>query len=233
MKKTITTLSLAVFLSACGNDTAGKTTEAPQQVKETVTTLPAKYVDASIGNYSLEKSHAFLWFEVTHAKGISNYRVNFTDFDAKLMFDPSNLESSSAEVTINPTSLETNYGGDYSAGHGNSPYSGWNEDLARSPKFLNADNHPAITFRSTALTKTGDYTGTMSGDLSFLGVTKPITMDVTYNGTGNKPWWPERDLIGFTAKTKLNRSDFGMNGFAGILGEEVKVSFTGEFLQDE
>ena len=241
MKKTITILGLALAFSACSDDVASDTadkvkdgtTAAAETVKDATTALPAKYADAAIGNYSLEKSHAFLWFEVTHAKGISNYRVNFTDFDASLMFDPNDLEASSATVTINPASLETNYSGDYKAGHGNSPYASWNEDLAKNPKFMNADNFPAITFASTSLTRTDDYSGKMKGDLTFLGVTKPITMHVTYNGTGNKPWWPDRDLIGFTAKTTLKRADFGMDGFAGILGDTVKVKFTGEFLQDE
>lgn len=238
MKKTITALSItalsmALLLASCGDNTASNSADTPEPIKEAAPALPAKFVDAAIGSYALEKSHAFLWFEVTHAKGISNYRVNFTDFDAKLMFDPANLEASSAQVSINPTSLETNYGGDYSAGHGSSPYTGWNEDLARNPKFLNADNYPAITFRSTSLEKTGEYTGTMTGDLTFLGVTKSISMDVTYNGTGNKPWWPDRDIIGFSAQTRLKRADFGMDGYSGILGDDVKVQFTGEFLQDE
>ena len=237
MKKTITLLTAALLLSACGESTS--TEDKTSQTKDTVQTadeanaLPAKYVDAAIGNYSLEKSHAFLWFEVTHAKGISNYRVNFTDFDAKLMFDPTDLEASSAEVTINPLSLETNYNGDYKAGHANSSYESWNEDLARNPGFLNADAFPTISFKSTSLSKTDDYSGKMTGDLTFLGVTKAITMKVTYNGTGNKPWFGDRDLIGFTAKTKLKRSDFGNDTYAGILGDEVTVHFTGEFLQDE
>ena len=228
---------MTIALTACGNATP--TTDESDDVASrskaaNVEVLPAKFNGANTGTYSLEKSHAFLWFEVSH-NGISTYRVNFTDFHAALNFDPLKpvATHNNIVVTINPASVVTNYPGDYKAGHAKSPYTSWDEDLAHNPKLLNAGKFPKITFTSTALKRTGDYTGKLTGDLAFLGVTKPVTMDITYNGTGNKPWFGERDLIGFNASTMIKRSEFGMDQMLQFLGDDVKISFTGEFLQDE
>ena len=81
--------------------------------------------------------------------------------------------------------------------------------------------------------RTGDLTGTVTGDLTLLGVTNPVTLDVTYNGVANPPWYGGRDVIGFDASTTLNRSDVGMGAYIPNIGDAVKVDFSGEFLQDE
>ena len=65
-----------------------------------------------------------------------------------------------------------------------------------------------------------------------MGVSKAITFDVKYNGVGNKPWFGERDLIGFNADTTINRSEFGLTALKGGIGDEVALSFSGEFLQN-
>tara|TARA_B100000678_G_scaffold70312_1_gene57742 strand:+ start:122 stop:367 length:246 start_codon:yes stop_codon:yes gene_type:complete len=80
---------------------------------------------------------------------------------------------------------------------------------------------------------TGDYTGTVTGDLSFRGETHPITLDVTYNGVGNVPWMGERDLLGFTASTTIDRTEFGMDALPGVISNDVGIEFSGEFIENE
>ena len=234
--------AMLLTLAACGGSDSPDTPDAPPPPAETETgestepegaELPEKLAGAAPGNYSLEKTHAFLTAYVGHATGISDYRISLTDFDADLTFDPANPEASTLSVTINPMGVETNYPGDYKAGHADSPYESWNEDVSRSDRFMNGDAFPEITFTATELTRTGDYTGTMTGDLTLLGVTNPVTLNVTYNGTGNAPWYGERDLIGFDAETTINRSEWGMSAAIPIVTDEVKIEFSGEFLQDE
>ncbi|WP_084397342.1 YceI family protein [Henriciella aquimarina] len=191
-----------------------------------------KLEGASAGTYSLEPTHAFLTFTVRH-NGLSEYTVNFTDFDATMEFNPDDPTSSSIEVTIDPMALNVHLASDFKEGHPDSPYDSWPQALSRDARFLNADEFPEITFVSTGAEKTGDYTGTVTGDLTFLGETKPVTLDVTYNGVGNQPWYGERDLIGFNAKTTINRSEFGQDSLEGIISDEVVIEFSGEFLQDE
>lgn len=175
------------------------------------------------GLYELEKTHAFLTWSVKH-NGISDYTVNFTDFDADLAFDAAEPTNSQIQVTINPAALNTNYpDADKKVG--------WEETLS-GDKFLNAGEFPAITFASTDVTKTSVFEGTVTGDLTFLGVTKPVTMNVSYGGVANPPWFGQRDVIGFTASTTIDRTDFGLSG-TGSVSNEVTIEFSGEFLQAE
>lgn len=177
------------------------------------------------GLYDLEKSHAFLTWTVRH-NGISGYTVNFTDFDADLVFDAETPTNSQLSVTINPTALNTNYPDPARKAE-------WETEIANDARFLNAGEFPTISFVSTAVEQTGEFEGTVTGDLTFLGVTKPVTLDVSYGGVANPPWFGQRDVIGFTATTTLNRSEFGQNSMPGIVSDEVKIEFSGEFLQAE
>ncbi|MCR9195696.1 MAG: YceI family protein [Hyphomonas sp.] len=224
----------AVALSACGggaNEASIEDAETPPVQAEAE--LHPLLADVAAANYSLEKTHAFMTVKVGHNGGITQYRISFTDFDGDLAFDPADPEASSISFTINPAAVETNYPGDYSVGHPESQWSSWNEDVSRDAKWLNSDVHPEITFVSTSASRTGDLSGTVTGDLTLLGVTRPVTLDVTYNGVANPPWFEGRDVIGFDASTKLNRSDFGMAAYIPNIGDEVTVEFSGEFLQDE
>ena len=129
--------------------------------------------------------------------------------------------------------LNVNYPSDFKAGHADLPYETWPETLSKDERFLQAETYPEITFTSTSVEQTGETTGTVTGDLTFLGTTQPVTMDVTFNGTTNTPWTGERDLLGFNAVTTFNRSAFGQTSLEGVISDEVRVEFTGEFLQDE
>lgn len=229
----------AIALAACGGASDAPTIEgAATPPVETETTsseagLHPLLADVAAGAYSLEKNHAFMAVTVGHNGGISQYRISFTEFDADLNFDPAAPESSSLSFSVNPMALETNYPSDYKAGHADSQWESWNEDVSRDAKWLNADAFPEITFVTTDITKTGDLRGTVTGDLTLLGVTKPVSLDVSYNGVANPPWFGERDVIGFTANTTVKRSEFGMAAYIPSISDDVTVEFSGEFLQDE
>lgn len=213
MRRIVTTAALAAL------------TVAPAFAEQTL-----EGVDAA--TYELDPNHSFLTFSVTH-NGISTYTVYFTDVDATLDFNPEDPAASTVNVTINPAAVESNYPGDYKAGHPNSEFESWNDALANDDRFLQADEYGEITFTSTGAEATGDYTGTVTGDLSFRGETRPVTLDVTYNGMANVPWMGERDLIGFTATTTINRSEFGMDALQGVISDDVTIEFSGEFTQTE
>ena len=188
--------------------------------------------DVAAGTYQLDRNHAFLTWTVVH-NGLSDYTVNFTDFDATLDFNPDEPTASTIEVTINPMGVESNYPGDYKAGHPDSEFDTWNEALSRGDRFLNADQHGEIKFVSSGAEAKGETEGTVTGNLTFLGTTRPVTMDVTYNGVTNYPWNGERDTIGFTATTTISRSEFGQSSLANVISDDVVIEFSGEFLQAE
>ncbi len=180
---------------------------------------------ADSDTYQLEKTHAFLTWSVRH-NDLSSYTVNFTDFDATLNFDAKSPENSSIEVTINPLKLNTNY-------PDAEKKLDWETELSTDTKFLNSTEFPTISFKSTSAALDGEFEGTVTGDLTFLGVTKPVTLDVTYNGVTNVPWFGQRDVIGFNATTTLKRSEWGMTSMSRIVSDEVVIDFSGEFLQAE
>jgi len=257
MKKIIAVAGAAILMSACGaaensvkdasdavKDAGTKTTAAVKDAgaatKDAAVKaadfvgdkLPGKLKNADAGSYSVDKGHAFLTASVSHG-GLSDYRMDFTDFDAAMTFDPNNASKTSIEFTVNPASVTTHYPGDYKAGHAKTGFETWDEHLSRHEKFFNTDKFPKAMFKSTNVRRTGPYSAKVKGDLSFLGMSKPVTFDVTYNGVANKPWFGERDLIGFNADTTISRADFGLTALKGGIGDDVTISFSGEFLQNE
>ncbi len=181
--------------------------------------------DVAAGSYSLDKTHAYLTFEISH-NGLSDYTVSFTDYDASLEFDPVNPEASLLRVAINPMALETNYPDAEKREE-------WHAELSTDDRFLNGDEFPEITFVSTSIDETSATSGAVTGDLTFRGVTKPLTLNVTFNGAGNLPWLGDRDVLGFDADVTFNRSDFGMEAMIPTISDAVTVRFSGEFQQDE
>ncbi len=181
------------------------------------------FTRASMGNYELDKAHASLVWKVSHM-GLSDYTARFTEFDASLDFNPDDPAASSVTATINPMSVETDHP---------TKAKDWNNELATDAKWFNATEFPQIIFKSTGITPTGEFTGAMTGELTFLGVTRPVTLEVTFNGTGNAPWYGTRDLVGFSATGQLKRSDFGMTTMSAIVGDDVDIIIEAEFVETE
>ncbi|MEM7459858.1 MAG: YceI family protein [Pseudomonadota bacterium] len=232
--KTLITSTVGAFaLAACGGASDAPATSSDAEPTSAEVALHPALAEVAAGTYSLEKNHAFMTVTVGHNGGISQYRISFTEFDGTLDFDPTAPESASLSFSIDPMSVETNYPGDYKAGHPDTGWENWNEDVSRDAKWLNADEFPEITFETTAIERTGDLEGTVTGDLTLLGVTKPVSLDVSYGGVANPPWFGERDVIGFTASTTVQRSEFGMGAYIPNISDAVMVEFSGEFLQDE
>jgi polyisoprenoid-binding protein YceI len=177
------TLAAALALSAL-----------PARAQDDLGTPPA-------GTYRLDLSHGRLLFKVDHL-GFSTFIGLFTRFDATLQFDPDAPETMSVTATVEADSLETHYP---------DPAFDFNAQLT-GPEFLDAGAFPQITFVSTAVRLTGEKTADVTGDLTLHGVTKPVTLQVTYNGGwGHMPLDPGGARAGFSAKGSLNRSDFGIS----------------------
>ena len=227
-------LSFALLAACSAGEEATPTSEetvTEEVVVEETAELPAKLEGIAAGTYKLDPTHAFLFADVTH-NGISTYTVKFTDYDVEIGFNPAEPGASTMTATINPLGLETNYPADYKAGHADSGFDTWNDHIARSEGFLNADAFPEITFVTTSAETTGEYTGTITGDLSFRGTTAPVTLDVTMIGAINdSAWHGGADVLGFDATGTLSRGAFGSTA-VGSVSDEVTLTFSGEFIQD-
>ena len=223
----------ALMLAACSETTpaAPAAPEAEAPAAEVTAPEPEAAVEyGAAGTYAIDPTHTSVTWRVDHF-GLSQYTGRFKTVDATLEFNPADPAATRITATIDPLSVETDYPADYKASHADSAYETWNEDLGRNPNWLNGDAFPQITFTSTAITQETASTGKVTGDLTFLGVTKPVTLDVTYNGKANFPWAPDADKIGFSAKTVLKRSDFGNATYAPNIGDEVEVIIETEFQQ--
>lgn len=178
------------------------------------------YADMPAGVYNIDQTHAQIIWQVSHL-GLSDYTARFSEFDAQLTFDPKNPENSKLEATIDPTSIKTH--------HPKSEDTDFDKELAQGEGWFNAGAYPDIKYVSNSITKTGEHTGTMSGDLTFLGVTKPLTLDVEFNGAMEEQTFSKKPTLGFSAKGSLNRSEWGMDKYVPNIGDEVKIMIEAEF----
>lgn len=167
------------------------------------------------------EGHLTVHFSIDH-NGMSLTRGTFREITGELIFDENNPEASQLSVQIESASLDT--------GHS------FRDHATRGPWFLDSQQYRYITFKSTKVTKTGDNTGKVTGDLTMLGVTKPVTLDVKFNKKAKRP--SGEDYIGFSATASLNRLDWGMIKFSAksppaITGEMVEMDISAEFVRQK
>ena len=165
------------------------------------------------GRYKLDKSHARIVFSTSHL-GFSTYYGFFGDLDARLDYDPKAPNKSALEVTINLNGLVTN-----------DPK--LDENL-KSADYFDVAKFPVATFKSNKAEATSATKGTITGDLTLHGVTKPVTLDVTLHGAGTNPVTQDH-VVGFDATGSLSRSEFGIKTLVPFVGDEVKLTISCEF----
>jgi hypothetical protein len=179
---------------------------------------------APAGAYAVDKTHATVQWQGLH-NGLSWYTARFTAFDIQLNFDPADVTKSKVTASIDPKSIET----DFLKSRPAESKTDFNAELATGDRWFNGNKFPTITFASTAVTKTGANTGKMTGNLTFLGVTKPVTLDVTYNGFKSYPA-PRKAKVGFRAVGTINKTQWGMPA-GGPIADDVKIEINAEFEQ--
>lgn len=179
--------------------------------------MPAKTAPAKMpaGEYVSDQSHTSVVWSVDHM-GLSKYTARFTKADAVLNYDPTDVTKSTLKVTIDPRSLETDFP--------NPEQEDFNKKLSEGEEWLNAGKFPQITFTSTKIVKTGKTTAKVIGDMEMMGVKKPLTLNVTFNGAYEKRPVVEDAAMGFSATTQVKRSDWGFGTYVGVLGDTVDVS---------
>lgn len=172
--------------------------------------------DVPGGHYGLDKRHSSLTASVNHM-GVSLYTVRFDSFDASFDYDPAHMEAVRLKATVDPASLDNNAPGSQQ------------NSKSFAEEFLSASKFPQITFVSTSFQRTGDAVGTLTGDMTFLGVTKPVSFQVTFIGTGHELLNPLGRVAGFSAVAHIKRSDFGSTYLNNLVGDDVTVDVEGEF----
>lgn len=167
------------------------------------------------GHYVLDKSHAKVVFSINHL-GFSTYYGFFPDLSGTLALDPAAPAKSALSVTINVAGMVTT-----------DPKL---DEKLKSETFFDTAKFPKATFKSTAIEVTGEGRGKLTGDLTLHGVTKPVTLDVTFGGVTQDPF-SGADDIGFHATATVKRSDFGITGMVweNVVADEVKLTIEAMF----
>lgn len=169
---------------------------------------------ALTGTYTIDPSHSGIGFTARHAM-VTNVRGAFTEYEGTLVLDGSDPAASSASIDVKIASIDT--GSADRDGH------------LRSADFFDAEQFPLMTFRSTSAEALGGTDYRITGDLTIKDVTKPITIDLEFNGAAKDPFGNER--VGFEGKAELLRSEWGLTWNAALetggvlVSDKIKLTF--------
>ena len=165
-------------------------------------------------SFTLDPFHSFLHFEVDHLGGMSKMRGRFDKTAGKFTIDHA-ARTGSLEVTVQTASVTT---GDNDKG--TRPRS--RDEHLRSPDFFNVAEYPTMTFKSTRVVFKGDNPAAIEGNVTLLGITKPVTLQVEHWRCGPSPA-TKREMCGANASGSIKRSDFGMKFGIPAVGDEQRL----------
>ncbi|MFF9584202.1 YceI family protein [Streptomyces achromogenes] len=169
---------------------------------------------ALTGDYAVDPAHSTIGFVARHAM-ITNVKGGFGDFTGTLHLDGAEPAKSTAVLDVRMESIDT----------GNAD----RDAHLKSADFFKTDEFPAMTFRSTGVEVLGGEEYRVTGELSLLGVTKPLAIDLEFNGFAKDPFGNER--VGFTGKAEILRSEWGLTWNAALetggvlISDKVKLTF--------
>jgi polyisoprenoid-binding protein YceI len=173
-----------------------------------------------MATFKIDPAHSDIQFKVKHLM-ITNVTGSFGKFDATLEAGKDDFSDAKASFEADIDSITT--GNEQRDGH------------LKGEDFFAAEAHPKLSFVSTNIQKLNEEDYKLTGDLTVRGVTKPITLDVTYNGTVVDPYGQTK--AGFEATGKINRKDFGLNWSAVteagglVVSDEVKLSLNVQLIK--
>ncbi len=174
---------------------------------------PAAIEDLT-GEYELDPAHTRIYFVARHAM-VTSVRGYFHDFEGRLQLDAADPPASTARGTIKVASLDTGQA--------------QRDAHLRSPDFFDVETYPEMTFASTEMAVVDDDAYRVTGDLTIKGETRPVTLDVTYNGSAKDPFGSLR--VGFEGRGMVNRKDWGLTWNAPLetggfmVSDKVRIEF--------
>lgn len=171
---------------------------------------PAKVKD---GAYVVEPDHTRVMFGISH-KSFTTFYGEFRDVSGTLNLNTKNPAASTFDLKVPVKTISTQI-------------EHLNEELRHKP-WLDADTWPEITFKSTAVKPTGPGTADVTGNFSFHGVTKPLTLHVKFNAAGDDPN-DHYYVAGFTVTGGFERSDFGFKTAVPMIGDHIDLMIQAAF----
>lgn len=171
--------------------------------------------NAKPGDYQLDPSHATVVFAVDHL-GFSTYYGRFNTLEGRLSFTPETPERSSVAITIKTASVDTN--------------SRELDDKLRAAAMFDSAAFPDARFVSSSVMATGEKSGTLEGLLTIKDITRPVSLTVTFGGSGTNPL-SGQETTGFNAEGTIKRSEFGLKAWLPLVGDDIKLLINAEFVK--
>lgn len=171
-------------------------------------------LSALTGDYTIDPSHTTIGFVARHAM-VTNVKGAFLDFSGTLHLDGTDPSASTASLDVRMDSIDT----------GNADRDGH----LKSADFFRTEEFPAMTFRSTKAEALGGDDYAVTGDLTILGTTRPVTITLEFNGAAKDPFGNER--VGFEGKAEILRSEWGLTWNAALetggvlVSDKIKLNF--------
>ncbi|MCX5439853.1 MULTISPECIES: YceI family protein [unclassified Streptomyces] len=169
---------------------------------------------ALTGDYAIDPAHTTIGFVARHAM-VTNVKGSFTQSSGTLHLDGADPSKSTATIEVTMNSIDTG--------------SADRDTHLKSSDFFKTDEFPTMTFRSTSAESLGGDDYRMTGDLTILGTTKPLTIDLEFNGSATDPFGNER--VGFEGKSEILRSEWGLTWNAALetggvlVSDKIKLTF--------
>lgn len=173
----------------------------------------ANFAAVKAGDYAIEPVHTRILFSLSHL-GFSTWYGDFTHASGAAKIDPAHPAASSVEVSVPMASISTT----------NATLDG----ELKGADWFDAAKFPTMTFKSRQITVTGPDAGQMVGDLTLHGVTRPVTLQVKFNGAGVNPL-SHAYTVGFDATGVIKRGDFGVTKYLPMVGDDVTLMISAAF----
>jgi polyisoprenoid-binding protein YceI len=180
--------------------------------------FPAGSALAEAAPYELDPAHTVVAFLVEHI-GFARVLGSFNQVEGSFIFDEATGTLSDVRVSVGTASVASHHEE--------------RDEHLRSDEFLDSDEHPEMTFAANDARAVGDRQFEIVGDLSLLGITRPLTLNATWNKSGDYPIGRNAYAIGVSARGVLRREDFGMDYAVdnGWVGNEVEILIEFEALR--
>lgn len=176
------------------------------------------YASSFAQSWSLDKAHGKLGFSITHMK-ISDVEGSFKNFDIKVKSSKADFTDAVIELTADVASVNTDNEG--------------RDKHLKSADFFDVEKYPTITFKSTSIKKVKGNMYAVAGNLTMHGVTKPVLLNATFNGTGENPM-SKKTTAGFKVGGIIKRTNFNLAAStpAAMLGDNVTLIANFELVKD-
>jgi Uncharacterized conserved protein len=186
-----------------------------------LTTARAETLDSNYtGSYANDAVHTRLLWKIRHM-GLSTYTARLNEVSITIDFDANDVSNSSVVASANPLSVDTGYVGDKD----------FDEEIY-SGLILDAENFPSIDFRSTSITERNDGSYDVAGELTLLGVTRPVTLRGEITGQTLSHPFMKVPALGFHVTGTVDRLAHGLDFLAGSgLGNEIMIEIQTEMIK--